>query len=253
MRIQKLLLLIGAGFLALSAYAQGSIPSGTIILVRLNSSLSSKSRKAGQSISARVAQDVPLPHGARIPEGAKVTGHVIEVRPPRPGSPAHISFVFDRLVFRKKSLAVTTNLRALASAFEVDQAQIPPVGIGEGDTWSSRVTVQVGGDVVYWGGGHVEGGTGPVGKPVDGITTTGVLVNVSAKPGSPCHGETGEHQGPQALWIFSSDACGLYGLPDTTIAHAGRTQPIGVIELSSAKGHVDIKGGSGALLRVIGP
>lgn len=251
MRIRNLLLWVGIGLAAQGAFAQDTVPSGTIIPVRLNSSLSSQKSKVGETISARVAQDVPLPGGARIHAGAKIIGHVTGVQLPSAGSPAQLTFVFDHLVLGKKSLPIKTDLRALASPFEVDQAQIPPVGLGEGDTWSSRVTEQIGGDTVYWGGGPVEGSNGPVGKPVDGIDTTGVLVTISAKPGSPCRGEVGEHRGPQAVWVFSSDACGVYGLPGMVIAHAGRKQPIGIIVLSVARGQINIRSGSAALLRVI--
>lgn len=252
MKIQKRLLLISIGFVALGTPAQQNIPRGTIIPVRLNSSLSSQKSKAGQPIAARVAQDVPLPNGLKIREGAKITGRVIEVLPPSRGSLAHISFIFDHVVLGKQSLPVTTNLRALASFAEVDNAQIPARGMGESDAWSSRTTVQVGGDVVYWGGGPVESTMGPVGRPVDGATGPGVLVKITAKPGSLCHGEIGDHQGAQALWVFSSDACGVYGLSGTTIAHAGRTKPIGVIEVVSEGGQIKVPRGSALLLRVIG-
>lgn len=252
MRFQRILLIMSIGFVVFGTPAQENIPRGTIIPVKLNSSLSSQKSKAGELISARVAQDVPLPNGMKIREGAKMMGHVIEARPSNAGSPANISFIFDHVALGKKNLPITTNLRALASFVEVEQAQIPPAGMGEGDLWSSRTTVQIGGDVVYWGGGPVESSAGPVGKPVDGIATTGVLVMVRAKPGSPCHGEIGEHQGPQALWVFSSDACGVYGLNRITIAHAGRTKPIGIIELVAEAGQVSVQSGSAALLRVIG-
>jgi hypothetical protein len=257
MRFRQLLLLTGAFLLSMSfsaAAAQKSalrIPSGTIIPVRLNSTLSSQKTKPGARISARIQQDVPLPDGRKIREGAKVTGHVIEARPKTQGSAAQISLVFDRVVEGKRSTPVTTNLRALASMMEVDQAQIPPRGMGESDVWASRTTVQVGGDVVYWGGGPVENSTGVVGKPVDGESTTGVLVKLTVDPGSPCHGEIGEHQGPQALWVFSSDACGLYGIPGMTVAHYGRTKPVGVVELVSESDNIKVRSGSGLLLRVI--
>jgi len=92
--------------------------------------------------------------------------------------------------------------------------------------------------------------TGLVGKPFEGADT-GVLVTVSAKPGTPCRGEFGENRGPQALWVFSSDACGAYQLDDVKIEHAGRSEPIGVIELSSPHGNAKIPSGTGMLLRVI--
>ncbi len=55
----------------------------------------------------------------------------------------------------------------------------------------------------------------------------------------------------QALWVFASNACGSYGFVDLTIAHVGRTDPVGQIVLVSQRKDIDICGGSGMLLRVI--
>jgi len=46
------------------------------------------------------------------------------------------------------------------------------------------------------------------------------------------------------------DACGLYDFPNVTLAHAGRTDPVGQITLLSSRGNLNIRGGSGMLLRV---
>jgi hypothetical protein len=78
----------------------------------------------------------------------------------------------------------------------------------------------------------------------------GVLVRVSSRPGTKCRGEFYGNDRPQALWVFSSDACGLYDFPNITLAHAGRTSPLGEITLQSNKGNVNILAGSGILLRV---
>ncbi len=77
-----------------------------------------------------------------------------------------------------------------------------------------------------------------------------VLVHVSAKPGSPCRGDIEGNDRPQALWVFSSDACGVYDFTDLTILHAGRTSPIGQITLASDHGDMNVRAGSGMLLRV---
>lgn len=228
------------------------MPQGTIISVRLNTTLSSRKTKADTAISARVMQSVPLPDGGRIPEGTRVTGHLIDVRPASSGSPASLSFVFDRMIVSKKVWAITTNLRALASVPEVDSAYLPETGMGEGDTWSSRTTMQVGGDEVYWGGGPVVSRFGPVGKPILGADS-GVLVKVSANPGGGCRGEIGDNHALQAFWVFSSDACGVYGFDDLSIAHAGKTEPFGVVEFTSRSGEIKVLSGSGMLLRVIAP
>jgi hypothetical protein len=243
-------LLPGILLLAFCTESQQSVPLGTIIPVRLNHTLSSRNAKTNDAISARVMQDVPLPGGRKIREGTKVTGHVIEVRPASQGSGILLSFTFDRVLVSKKGLQIATDLRAIASALAVDGAYLPELGMGEGEAWNARTTDQVGGDIVYWGGGSVESESGPVGKPVEGADS-GVLVKIRANSRGQCRGETDGNHEAQALWVFSSDACGVYDIHGLTIAHSGRTQPFGVIRLNSESGEVEVRGGSGLLLRVI--
>jgi len=55
----------------------------------------------------------------------------------------------------------------------------------------------------------------------------------------------------QSVWIFSSAACGTYGLPNVRIASSGLVAPVGEISLTSSR-NVDIRGGSGWLLIIAG-
>lgn len=237
--------------MASAGFAQEQVPAGTIIPVMLNSTLSSQKAKPGQAISGRVMQDVPLPNGMKIRERTRITGHVVEVRQGSAGNPTQISFVFDGLRLSKASVPIKTDLRALAGMMAVESAQLPLRGMGEGDSWNDRTTVQVGGDTAYWGGGPLVGTMGIVGKPVTG-TDTAVLGKVLANPEGQCRGEIEGRQSPQALWVFSADACGVYGIDGVTIAHAGRTEPVGQIELSLTNDKLKIPSGSGMLLRVDG-
>jgi len=134
----------------------------------------------------------------------------------------------------------------LASMMAVEQAQLPETGPDRGTSENAWTTDQIGGEVVYRGGGPVANGLVSVGKP----TTTGVLVHVSGKPGTNCRGEIEGNDRLQALWVFSSDACGVYDLSNLAIVHAGHTNPVGEITLASDKGEVNVRAGSGMLLRV---
>ena len=235
-------------FFALAAglRAEESIPAGTILPVSLNSTLSSAKCKPGQVITARVMQDVPLPGGSAIHAGAKVIGQIISVTPASKGAPARISFRFDTLKTAHGKIPIATNLRAIASFVEVDQAQIPITGPDRGTPDTAWTTVQIGGDAVYRGGGPVEGFGGKVGEPV----YNGVLSTLSPNPDRGCRGAINANDAPQALWVFSGDACGAYGLPNLKIRHAGRTDPAGEISLESKKGQVSVNAGAGILLRV---
>ncbi len=225
--------------------AEFSVPHGTVLPVRLNHGFSSKNAQPGQRISVRIMQDVPLPNG-RIPHGATVSGSIVSVEPARNGNPGKISFRFDTLENSKKKIPVKTNLRALAGFMEVLEAQTPETSPGFGTPSPWVTTRQIGGDEVYGVGGPVTNAASEhVGKAIFG----GVLVHVRANPGSNCRGPLDDDDQLQALWVFSADACGVYGIDGVTIKHAGRTEPAGEITLASDHGDVSLRGGTTMLLR----
>ncbi len=230
------------------------IPVGTILPVRLNTSLSSSKSKPGEPLSATIMQDVPLPSGAKLRRGTRVLGHVVAVSPSIGSAPATISLQFDKLSLGKHSGApqtapITTDLRAIAGFMAILEAQTPAEGPGESDVFAWLTTVQIGGDVVYGEGGPVTKGDDPshaVGKSVP----YGVLSEINARPGTACRGPIAGNNAPQALWVFSSDACGVYGIANVSVSHAGRSQPVGLVVLSSTHDAVKIPSGAGLLLRV---
>ncbi len=103
-----------------------AIPPGTILPVRLNSTLSSASALPGQTITARIMQDVPLASGMRIKQGSKVVGHIVEAAPVAAGTPARISFQFDKLLSSHQTITITTNLLAIAGFMRIREAQLLP-------------------------------------------------------------------------------------------------------------------------------
>ena len=239
--------LLGILFCSIGLFAQDSIPAGTILPARLNSSIDSQKSKLGQVITARVMQDVPLPHG-KLRAGSQVIGHIVSTSPSAAGR-ASITVQFDTLKAAGRKIPLRTNLRALASMMEVQDAQVPSTGTDRGTTFAWMTTNQVGGEVVYGQGGPVTNGSRAVGEAAPG----GVLARLSTKPGTICRGSVEGNDRPQALWIFASDACGTYGFSDLEIAHAGRSEPIGQITLASKEGRVHVSAGSGLLLRVSAP
>lgn len=243
----KRMAIVGWMLLAATLFAQNSIPNGTILPATLNSSLSSRKSRVGQEITARIAQDVPLPSGARIREGSKLIGHIVAVSPTAGGAGASLAFRFDTIRTSGRSIAITTDLRAVASMMDMLDAETPTTGPDYGTAPTAWVTRQIGGEVNYHSG-PVTHGSEVVGESVLG---GGALARVASKAGSQCRGEIGDNPQPQALWLFASDACGTYGFTDLMLAHAGRTEPVGLIVVRSEKKEVRVPGGSGLLLRVI--
>jgi hypothetical protein len=243
--MKKFLLLILMAF-STELFAQDKIPVGTILPVQLNSSLRSDKARAGQQVSGRVMQDVPLPAGRKIHSGAKVIGHIVSARSADSGTGGEISLRFDTLEIGKHHTAITTNLRALATMMDVSEAQVPESGPDRGTSENEWTTDQIGGEVLYRGS-IVAHGSNIVGNSVLG---SGVMVHAAAMPGLKCRGEVDGNGKLQALWVFSSDACGLYDLPNLSLPHAGRSDPVGQITLRSNKGNVKVPAGSGMLLRV---
>jgi hypothetical protein len=234
---------------AAGSFAQTVIPSGTILPVKLDSSLNSKKSRAGEKITGSLAQDVPLASGGKIHAGSKLVGHIVGVTMADKDTSAKLSFRFQTLHIAGRTVSLSTDLRAIASMMEVYEAQLPKTGPDHGTPETAWATEQIGGETDYHGGWPVTNGSNVVGKS---LLSGGVLARISSEPGSPCRGEIDNNDQPQAFWVFASNACGTYGFADLAIAHAGRTDPVGQIVLTSKRENIDVRSGSGVLLRVIG-
>jgi hypothetical protein len=125
----------------------------------------------------------------------------------------------------------------------VQNAQLPEHGPILGESPANWTTTQVGGDVVYRGGGHVVHDATVVGDPVK----DGVLAVLLAVPRPGCEAASGDRR--LALWVFSSSACGAYGFfGHLDIAHAGDSSPMGEIVLESNK---NVRVGTGTAMLLI--
>lgn len=231
---------------SVAAFAQTTIPAGTVFPVQLNSTLSAVKNKPGQVISARVMQDVPLSAKKEIHAGAKVIGHIVSVKAVGNGAPSEVTFAFTKVKYSGHEVPINAHLRALASMTDIEDAQIPPSGTDRGTPWAWATRNLIGGEVAYGQGGPVSRGVDTVGEALDG----GVLAAVNANREFGCRGKLDDNGARQALWLFSSNACGVYGIPDLQIAHAGRTAPVGQVNLVARQENVEVRAGSGMLLRI---
>ncbi len=232
-------------------FSAQQIPPGTVLPVMLNSSLDAKKDKPGRKVSARVMQDVRLPDGTKIPAGSHIVGQILRVTGPTANSPSQLALKLDQLYSRGRSVPLTTSLRAIASMTDIFEAQLPTGTFDDyGTTIADWTTIQVGGEAVYRGNGRV---VSPDNRVVGSATVGGdVTAKPTAVPDRGCRGSIEGNDRAQSLWLFSTSACGAYGFRDLKIVHAGRTSPVGEIVLESPS-NVQVRGGSGLLLRVIAP
>lgn len=236
---------IGAGLLgALAMLVTPGIPAGTALPLTLGATLDARKDKPGQKIEARLMQDVPLPSGEKIKAGAHVIGHIVEVTR-LTGAGYRMALKFDQLVAGGKTIPLTLNARAIASMQSVYQAEIPVDAESNYEPSTLWVMRQIGGEIVNRGRGRITSDEGLVGRwngESWGKLTTATDGDCTAADGNGIE---------QALWLFSTSACGLYGLEGIKLVHDGRTDPVGQIILESSK-DLHIGGGSGWFLLVGG-
>ena len=228
--------------------AASAIPVGTILPIKLQNGLSVDDAAAGQKVEAYIAQQVPLPNRGKIRLNSEVHGTVVSVTKSPDGNGVEVSLRFDQIEYDKQIIRVATSLRALASFEAVRAARLPLGGADSGTPTGRGNTLQIGGDIRYGDAGQVRNRRKEnVGKGVSG----GVLVHISAQPGTECEGPENGDDRLQALWVFSADACGVYDLKGVEIAHNGKTEPVGTITLRFTKEKMKLDASTGILLRTV--
>ena len=150
-------------------------------------------------------QSVP---GTQVHRGAKVVGRVVGVNAAQ-NAPSRLEIRFEAVETHGQRIPIRAGLRAVASPLAVTNAQMPEDMSARGLTPENWTTQQIGGDQVYRGGGPVAEGNEAVGKPA----AYGVEGMPQVKPGEPCRAEVADNSRPQAFWLFSVNACGVYGFP----------------------------------------
>jgi hypothetical protein len=219
-----------------------NIPVGTVIPIKLDTSLNAKKDAPGKKLEGNVMQDVALPDGGKIGARSKITGQVVSGA--KTGDLDTILVVkFDSIEDRGRAVPIKVAALAIASLGSISEAQTPIDGVADAEASTQWVTKQVGGDIVHRGRNKVASEDGVIGTWIEGSS---VLMKLTEDATLGCPSGPG-YDRAQSLWVFSSRACGTYELGDTRIENSGRTAPVGNIELKSP-GKLEIRGGSGWLL-----
>jgi hypothetical protein len=226
------------------------LPVGLILAARLKDSFKVKDLQKGTIVEMQVMQDTPLPDRDKIPMKALVRGSVVGRAQDSDGPGVNVTFAFTQVAHKDQNFSIATGLRAIASYMAVRNAQTPLNGINTGSPPGWANTVQVGGDIRYGDGGPVRNRhKQKVGKGVLG----GVLVHISANPSLGCDGPIKGQDYLQALWVFSSDACGVYGMKEVTLSRTGNSDPVGEFTLHFEKDDMKLDGGTAFLFQIVNP
>jgi len=221
-----------------------ALPPGTLLPLMLNTTINSGKSKPGEKLTAKLKQDLPLDSGD-IKAGAEVSGRVVSVKRGGAGAPATVVVVFDLIRINGQEFPITTNMRALASMQAVYQARLPINSVApDGNSVWDYNTRQVGGEIVY-GRNGVRSDAGIVGM----VPEPGWVIAVPrGNPEAGCDAPENKHM--QAFWVFSTNACGVYGDEDLKIARHADDPKTGQITLTDPK-KVAVRGGAGLLLTVM--
>jgi len=214
-----------------------SIPVGTVLPVTLSSTLDTRKDKPGEKIEGKLMQDVPLPDGAKMKRGSHVVGHVVQTT--RTANGFRMALKFDQLEDGGTVIPLNVSVRAIADSDNIFNAHLPINAASSSESSDEWVTKQVGGDIVNRGRGLVASGDSLAGHWKGAVWAT--LAQVYGCPPQTMP------QGEQAMWVFSVNACGVYGFRDVKIARAGDSDPVGQVVLESLQ-DLHIGDGSGWLL-----
>ncbi|MDE3179917.1 MAG: LssY C-terminal domain-containing protein [Acidobacteriota bacterium] len=103
-----------------NAQAPLTLPSGTILYVRLDTAVSTASSKAGSPVKAHVVRQAFVGNSVAVPLGAELTGKITKLaKSPDPGTPATMTLQFSQIVLPgEKPASISCHLAGIENARE---------------------------------------------------------------------------------------------------------------------------------------
>ena len=136
-----------------------TVPTDTVIRVRINESLNSGTARIGDRFSTNVTEPVYASNGIEVmPVGSKIWGHVTQVSRAQKRSPGNITVAFNSVQTPNgRSYAINGSLASL----QTDQVNADNEGTVKGTSNQKRDAVFIGGGAA---GGAIIGGIAGGGK-----------------------------------------------------------------------------------------
>jgi hypothetical protein len=112
----KALLLSALLVLSMAVLAQISVRPGIILLLLSDSILSSKAESAGQAVTARLVQNIPLAEGSTSKPGNTIVGRTIELNATADAAGATTAYRIDKFTAYKKHSLIPICSRSVHSS-----------------------------------------------------------------------------------------------------------------------------------------
>ena len=241
-----------AAFLSPAVFAASAatLPRSTALPVAFSTTLEAGKVRVNDPVRAHTMQQVVLPDGTQIPKGTVLLGHVTESTgfhfddtPYATQKPSILGIHFDQVELKNGAVSTHFLLRAIAGAGNVEDATRP---VNATDSEPNGPIVLVGGDIYLPPDDKVRARNGNV---VAYVRKNGIYAHLlpaeakNASEGMRCDAVLTE----QSVAVFSAEACGVYGVYQSSLANNGNDGS-GTFVLSSTQNSVTIPAHSAALL-----
>ncbi len=221
-----------------AAQAGPALAPGTVIGAELSKGIDAKKAKVGQEVLAKALADLRDTSGNLvIPRGAKLVGHITQVKAATKQEPqSTLGVIFDKVEAKHGKQSQEIGMHAAIQALEK-----PP-----SSPLMDERAPGMGGQGAPGGGGSGPGmGPGATGGRTMGGSPPGQSGGMGGE-------ETGGAQGQQGAGAptINANSHGVIGIPNLTLSP--KASPTEGSVITSARGNVKLDGGTLLVLRVMG-